>query len=268
MHCGDGTSINGCPPHLCVKEETNVVLGILPYLEQRPMYDGWNFSLPICQTGCYCAGDVNLTSRSVRLNVYQCPSDPLPKGLLSYRGVTGSNPYSAPALQTYGDPRSPDGAFYNGSAVSISDVTDGTSMTAMFTERLQGAGRGNLGQTLTTTDVAAFPSGNACNPTTVGPAFNLQGMYYQGGYVSYLTTFARRPNVKRPACLSQWLGFDSDDVPAPGGTFDGPSSMHSGGVNVVMVDGSVKFITDTVNLKTWTALATIAGNETISSDAF
>jgi prepilin-type processing-associated H-X9-DG protein len=46
------------------------------------------------------------------------------------------------------------------------------------------------------------------------------------------------------------------------------SSKHSGGVNMGMADGSVRFIKDSINVYTWWALATIAGGEIISSDAY
>jgi prepilin-type processing-associated H-X9-DG protein len=48
----------------------------------------------------------------------------------------------------------------------------------------------------------------------------------------------------------------------------GPSSNHPGGVNVGFLDGSVKFIKDSVNLGTWAALATKAGGEVISADSY
>ena len=45
------------------------------------------------------------------------------------------------------------------------------------------------------------------------------------------------------------------------------SSRHSGGVNVLSCDGSVKFIKSTVAQATWWAFGTTSGNEVISSDA-
>ncbi len=48
----------------------------------------------------------------------------------------------------------------------------------------------------------------------------------------------------------------------------GASSNHPGGVNVGMLDGSVKFIKNTVNLGTWGALATKSGGEVLSSDSY
>ncbi len=48
----------------------------------------------------------------------------------------------------------------------------------------------------------------------------------------------------------------------------GASSYHPGGVNVGMVDGSVRFVKDSVSLATWGALATKAGGEVISADSY
>ena len=48
----------------------------------------------------------------------------------------------------------------------------------------------------------------------------------------------------------------------------GASSNHSGGVNVGFLDGSVKFIKDSINLGTWGALATKAGGEVIDASAY
>ena len=51
-------------------------------------------------------------------------------------------------------------------------------------------------------------------------------------------------------------------------SFIGPSSHHSGGANLVLMDGSVRFIKDSVSLTIWNALGTRAGGEVISADAF
>jgi len=50
--------------------------------------------------------------------------------------------------------------------------------------------------------------------------------------------------------------------------FSEADSYHSGGVNTLMTDGSVKFIKDSVNKFTWWALGTRANGEVLSSDAF
>jgi prepilin-type processing-associated H-X9-DG protein len=46
------------------------------------------------------------------------------------------------------------------------------------------------------------------------------------------------------------------------------TSNHPGGCNVLFIDGSVKFIKSTVNIRTWWALGTLSGNETVSADSY
>jgi len=46
------------------------------------------------------------------------------------------------------------------------------------------------------------------------------------------------------------------------------SSYHSGGVNALFADGSVRFIKNSISAVTWTALGTIAGGEVVSSDQY
>ena len=44
------------------------------------------------------------------------------------------------------------------------------------------------------------------------------------------------------------------------------SSYHTGGVNVVMGDGSTRFVRDTVDFAAWKAAGTRAGNEVATLD--
>jgi hypothetical protein len=43
-------------------------------------------------------------------------------------------------------------------------------------------------------------------------------------------------------------------------------SFHAGGVNALVMDGSVRFIRSTISPATWRSLATAAGGETIGND--
>jgi len=45
-------------------------------------------------------------------------------------------------------------------------------------------------------------------------------------------------------------------------------SNHPGGVNVLMADGSVRFVKETLNSDLWSALSTINRGEIISSDQY
>ncbi len=46
------------------------------------------------------------------------------------------------------------------------------------------------------------------------------------------------------------------------------SSNHPGGANILMTDGSVRFIKDGVSRLTWWALGTRNGGEVVSSDSY
>ena len=63
------------------------------------------------------------------------------------------------------------------------------------------------------------------------------------------------------------LNGGPNNYPDSGFTF-GASSAHPGGCNVMMGDGSVKFIKNTINRQTWWSLGTKAGGEVISADAY
>jgi prepilin-type processing-associated H-X9-DG protein len=65
----------------------------------------------------------------------------------------------------------------------------------------------------------------------------------------------------QPGCAIG-AGFGSVD------SFIGPGSWHPGGANVLLLDGSIRFIKDGVALNTWNALGTRAGGEVVSADAF
>jgi len=69
------------------------------------------------------------------------------------------------------------------------------------------------------------------------------------GYDHYLT-----PNDRRPDCYTRERGRWA------------ARSRHTGGVNVLLGDGSERFATDSVSSVTWNALGTRAGGEVLGSD--
>jgi prepilin-type N-terminal cleavage/methylation domain-containing protein/prepilin-type processing-associated H-X9-DG protein len=254
-----GVVLMPCPP-LCIADVDKPQLAILPYLEHQAMFDGWNFELPIYKPVCFHGGDINMTGRKTRLTVYLCPSDPdRQRMMMSYRAVTGSTAFADETVDAAG--QVPNGMFFRDSSVSLTDSIDGTSTTAMFSERMMGAGFLGKGRTLafflTGQD---FSSGRSCEG--LGPSYAWQGFSYGGCYGATVVNFVRTPNNLWPACLNtdpEVLGLE---------TYDGPSSYHPGGVNVLFADGSLRFLRDSVELPVWRALATRAGGETLSDDAF
>ena len=52
------------------------------------------------------------------------------------------------------------------------------------------------------------------------------------------------------------------------GTMIGASSYHPGGVNVGFLDGSVRFIKDSINPATWWAIGTRGGREVVDASSY
>ena len=47
-----------------------------------------------------------------------------------------------------------------------------------------------------------------------------------------------------------------------------PGSNHSGGVNVLFADGSVRFVKNSINQLTWMAIGSTNGGEVVSSSSY
>jgi prepilin-type processing-associated H-X9-DG protein len=52
------------------------------------------------------------------------------------------------------------------------------------------------------------------------------------------------------------------------GSLIGPSSFHSGGANMLLLDGSVRFVKNSIGAQPYYGLATVAGNEVVSADSY
>jgi prepilin-type processing-associated H-X9-DG protein len=101
---------------------------------------------------------------------------------------------------------------------------------------------------------------------TSGDMVDYRGQYWSVGVTGYtMFSHIQTPNqYKMNGCrLGCNVGCHMDNsVSYPA------SSNHSGGVNVLMADGSVRFIKDSIARATWWAIGTKAGGETVSADQF
>ena len=87
-------------------------------------------------------------------------------------------------------------------------------------------------------------------------------------------TFVVTPNMNVPYLNpADGLFYDVDYVASRDGSSAtaksyasmGSRSYHSGGVNVLLMDGSVRFVASTIDLVTWRALGTRNGGEIVAS---
>ena len=241
---------------------------LLPYMEQQALYNQCRFYNVDGKTPNACTG-ANLTVSQTRLAVFQCSSD--------FGGVPGSTTagtnYSScggtgfdPGIGDYdGNYATIDGAFINQGYFSFAGITDGSSSTAAFSESVYGDGTPDgttIAGPVDPMKVAIFlPGGTLTTPA------NCKGTSYTGqhgvpwtlgGYDNTVYNHFTTPNSPTLDCVN---AYDNPGLKAA-------RSRHPGGVNMSLCDGSVRFVKNTVSLVTWKALATRAGGEVVSADAY
>jgi prepilin-type N-terminal cleavage/methylation domain-containing protein len=248
---------------------------LLPYVEQNNVYTQINFNQPV-GTG------VNAQISVQQLAVFMCPSDPYQQPIPVYDSSL-TNPIATVAHGNYvgcngweecfngasGNPQSGAGAdglagkfgsagvglFYRNSRNRIASVTDGLSQTIFVGER--------SGNHSPSTWVGAIPGGRCpawmatqpfASPNTppgsapTGP----NGSAYDNADWGEAFVLAHANATHLPSADSPF--YDPD-------TF---YSMHTPkGANFLLGDGSVRFLSSTIDPYTYQGLGTIAGGEVL-----
>ncbi len=261
---------------------------MLTYMEQGPLYNAANFNWSPTSGGT--GFQYNSTVSNSVINSFLCPSD-------GNAGRANINNYYACYGTTVeqggfesNQPPQSTGLFCQYTVYSVADCTDGTSNTIAFGEALVGDNSGssslyrgnmNLGASGASvggyllnastnfagvvSDLQKCVATSTWNPTSGAIASNrgFRWGYSATGYSMF--NVLQTPNeLKVNGCR---FGCSGGCDPSYGYSY-GMSSNHSGGVNVAMGDGSVRFIKDTINRQTLWALGTRAGGEVISADSY
>jgi prepilin-type N-terminal cleavage/methylation domain-containing protein len=222
---------------------------LLPYLEQGNVFNQINFNLDV--------GDPsNATIRSTPLSVFICPSDPTyvstftitssslatnvgpsPTGLNSWVLATGN--YVAcngnDGVDCFCTPPHTGAFLRTIKGFSVPAITDGLSNTFFVCDRPF---------SLSYSSWAGCPTG-AANPFKMAP-----GNY--GAETTLVMCHAGQTGPNSPGV------FDADSTWSP----------HAVGVPYLLGDGSVRFISNSIAIPTWMALATRAGGEALSGDSY
>jgi len=235
----------------------NVLVHILPYIEQDNLYRQFNFAQSP-------TNGVNAGPRNVSVSTYLCPSDvvggvPIGQGGgNNYRwnaGVSIVNSYPSSANASM-PPNN--GAFWSNLTYRTTDILDGLSNTAAFSEHV----RGDFSDGIFSPDSDTFEPGTypstpdealaQCN--AINPLSGFQGNSQVGGdWVSSGHSTGRYYHAL-PA------GNRSCMFP-PQRIATTANSKHANLVNVALCDGSVRVVPYSMNLGAWRAMGTRDGGE-------
>ena len=253
---------------------------MLPYMEQAPIYNSINFSWAPERGGL--GSHINSTAYNTKINSFLCPSDGSAgrSNINSYEGSMGTTTI------IYGQQST--GVFTYQNAYGIADVSDGTSNTIAFAEALVGdqnptalkrgnstgnAG-GNNGQAGNKLDASGMLVGIKadilqCTSWFVAPGGQAGGRGNHWGWGILGSTMLNTVIPPNGGGQIQWGACRMDCcLNAMHDHYTNATSNHSGGVNVALADGSVRFIKESIAYPAWWALGTRANGEVLSSDNY
>ncbi len=270
------------PPSYCVVPGVTTTVGgqwsvfarILPYLDQANLQNLVNWSVGY-------STQVNVAT--TRVPSYLCPSDP--NDVIRVNPATGvPRDYPASYVVNFGtwkiyDPTSgtgSDGAFFPNSKMSPANFTDGMSNTLCaseakaFTPYLRNTAT-DPGATVPTS--ATFATGLTGDGCCIGTSLQLNtghtewadGLCQQSGF-----TTAFGPNTRIPYTVAG-VEYDIDVVSWREGTTATrvtyaalpARSHHEGIVHALLMDGSVRSVSENIDGRTWQWLGTRAGGEVV-----
>jgi len=238
----------------------NWMIAVLPYLEEQPLYDTFDFSLPINSLTPLDETNRNRTARGSEIPVLLCPSDPYNR--VFYQGASGSGHgdnwargnyagnaggadiYPGVSENRMSGPDSPGwkndrkrGVMGCNTSVPLRRIIDGTSKTILVGEIRAGVNSGDArgvwalghaGPSL----IAGYGSNgddngpNVCNPRA-------DDIYYSGTCES-----PEAIDLLRDECMTcDAVNYFAQQT---------VRSTHVGGAFVAMCDGSVTFVSDDV----------------------
>lgn len=232
---------------------TNVWVELLPYIEQDNLYRRWDFA----DNSKNVAGGTNATQAQV-VKILLCPSDRLPDPVWELTTGYPVPPWSLGfyGMSSYGgnaglrsvltDRLSKDGVFFVGSNVRFADISDGPSNTLFFGERYH------------------YDPEYERQRLVVWPDLPPMAGWGRWGFVANQGA-SGNISLSTPAQINYRVPLNGNRS-----TLEDRScvfgSGHPGGANFAFVDGSVRYLRDSIPPPTLQALSTRAGGEVVPAE--
>lgn len=266
------------PPSFVVNDDSaetggqwSVHVRLLPFLDQANVEQLVDF------TQAYSGAAASLQVRTFRVPTYLCPSE------INDRARTDGDGTPIHYPTSYGfnagdwfvwsnETRDPGpGAFTPNQAFGFNAFRDGTTNTLAFAEVrafTPYVRDGEVSPDVPPTDPADIANLAGSFKENSGHTEWVDGRVHQTGFTATLA-----PNTTVPVAGGKAAGgADDGDFTAcrEGKSCSGPThaavtsrSYHDGGVQVLLMDGSARFVSDTVELQTWRAVSTRDGGEVV-----
>lgn len=276
-------AIGAYPPSYCIARGVqgdaagngSAQARILPYLEQRGVYDQINFLLPYDD---WKLGDGKKIA-TLRLPVLLCPDeqndtvhtddgepDTYP---LNYGVNMGVWFVFDPATHRGGE-----GAFYPNSRLTPANFIDGLSNTLCmaevkaYTPYFRNAAKATPGMPVAPSEICSLGGEAELGPDLQENPGHAEWPDGRGHQTGFTTMFTPNTSVN---CAHGGTTYDVDwtnqqegkSLTAPTHAAITARSYHTGLVNVLLMDGSVRSINDNVSLRTWRALSTREQGEVV-----
>jgi prepilin-type N-terminal cleavage/methylation domain-containing protein/prepilin-type processing-associated H-X9-DG protein len=222
-----------------------------PFIEQQPLYDRYDFKLPFHHLGTPGTGNEPIVL--VQVPLYFCPSDrtgfwlPPADSHSRSRGNYVLNWGAADFCQdTTKYPNYRPSPFGPNRSARLAELVDGTSNTMLMSEVLQAVQDGiwDFRGDILNDDVSC---------------------------AQFMTINTPNSGVDQNSCIAS-RGCTDPNRPAPlvdvWPRIVAARSKHPGGVNVLMADGSVHFISNSISQATWQAMGSMDGGEVLQQSPF
>ena len=240
----------------------SVLASLSPHLENSNAYNSLDLDKPLYDTS-YGVTPENRKGSSAWVSLFLCPSDQSYRlrqtfGPTNYAACTGSGINGGTPIDT-------DGMFFVNSATSFSSFLDGSSNTVIMSESTLGSTNA-ADRTVKKSYKFHFSApitDAACRAATAWNVTDPRGFaWVNGEYRCALYNHYYKPNSKTPDCMSTRL-FGSPEVLFTPYGWRAARSLHMGGVNVLLGDGAMRFISDNVDETTWRAISTRGSGELV-----
>lgn len=255
--------------------QISVHVSVLPFLEQDNLKKLYDPSQPLffLVKGIPTFNPAQAQAATTRVDLFLCPGE-WKAPYFTRWGITnivGTNYVVCTGTGTgrFYDPSFPtDGVFWIRSRTGFRNLTDGSSNTLLMSEALMGTGYDTIGPApkdpvRQMANISKLVKTDKVNGGTIPPMTDslcasppvwtgerdmawIYGLASSTTFSTYVT-----PNSPLPNCTAHGTGrFKA-------------ASRHSGGVNVLLGDGSVRFVSDSIALDTWRALSTCGSSDVV-----